>query len=283
MLEFKEDRLDPWMKKTLIAVGIIAVLIVGGFIGYEIFLKNPVTDAQALYTFELGKTVKLEPETFGFDSSVTVRLKKQKKEKVAIDKTNTLTSNDKKYLDLGDYTVEFSCEGVKKTGTIRVEDTKAPKFTKTTKKITIESAENKINLSDYFEFKDNDPRAKLKSYSNGVNFYKAGKYTLKVLAEDRSNNKAVYNCKLVIKNDSVNEEDIENTGSTAATFYNAFDSEEEAKKVGDEIVSKGGASGYTVEDTGFDTYTLVFENPSGIYAEETSDTVDTSNTASEED
>lgn len=280
MLEFKEQRLEPWMKKTLIIVGIIAVLIIGGFGIYELFLKNPITDAEALYTFELGKNVKLEPETFGFDSSVTVELENPKKEKINVSKNNRLTSKGKNYLDLGDYTVVFSCEDVKKTGTIRVEDTKAPKFTKTTKKITIESAEEKIDLSKYFKFKDNDPKTKLKSYSNGVDFYKAGKYTLKVYAEDRSKNKVVYNCKLKIKNDSVNVDDIEDSGSTTATFYNAFDSEDEAKKVGDEIVSKGGASGYTVEDTGFDTYTLVFENPTGIYAEEYSDN---SSSSSEED
>lgn len=246
---------------TLVLLGLLAV-------------RGPIADISddKVYTFELGDKITLSPSTFGIKNNNVKVTSKQltHSNKYWVKKDKSVGSNGYDYLLIGDYHAKLSYNGQSKSVIIRVVDTAKPTFKVSSKEIKIADGTSVVNLNNYFTVKDKDKKTTLSAYTGGVDFSKAGTYTIKIIAEDSSGNKATRNCNLIIENDSGETENstIESkTISNPVSFLNAFDSERSAKKAGERIVKEGGATDFEVCDTGFDSYELILENPVGIYAD----------------
>lgn len=155
-----------------------------------IVLKNDVFDS------EYGNTISQSIVTY-------VDLEKSDEEIVKKGKLNfdgVTYEKDKNHPTLGVHKVKIQFEDEVKELTIRVRDTKAPKFIKRIDTITT-YAENPINeekLKKEFEARDVDDVVFELDEAN-VDYNKPGEYSTKLTAKDSSGNKTVIDVKVVVK------------------------------------------------------------------------------------
>lgn len=257
-------------KKTLLIPIIAIALFIGILVGYQ-FFKNPLDNLEYTnYIVELGDKVHPDAEMFGLSSKVSVDISNlSKKKTINVSKNGYITTKGKKYLDTGEYPFYLKYSGEKKKVYVTVKDTIKPQFTKTTKKITISDGSQNIDLNKHFKAKDKSGKVVLSAYTNGVDLSKAGTYSIKVYATDKSGNRASKECELVIQNDnsSINAsgDQSQTKESGQESFVNAFRDETSANRMGKKILSEGGCTAYKVIDSGFGTYKLLFRNPTDPY------------------
>lgn len=116
----------------------------------------------------------------------------------------------KEYLPVGTYNVIITKDEKDSKCQLKVEDTVAPVFTKTTKTITL-TVGDKLNIKDYFHAKD---LAKVDySSSQKVDTTKEGKTDITITAKDTSGNKTSVNCKVEVKKQDKKQEKTEDKKS----------------------------------------------------------------------
>lgn len=265
-------RVNNRFYKTVTTVIFCILLFMLALLGI-VALRGPIADISKnkVYIFELGDKITLTPKTFGIKNTDVKVTSKQlnNSSKYWIKKDKSVGTKGSNYLGLGDYKATLSYNGTSKQVVIKVVDTTRPTFKITSKEIKMADGSSVVNLNNYFTVKDKDKSTTISAYTGGVDFGKAGTYTIKIIAEDSSGNKATRNCDLIIEssNDSSTESSIESkTISSPVYFFNSFETERAAKKAGDRIVEEGGASSYEVVDTGFDSYELILQDAVGVYA-----------------
>lgn len=109
----------------------------------------------------------------------------------------------KEYLPVGTYNVIITKDEKDSKCQLKVEDTVAPVFTKTTETITL-TVGDKLNIKDYFHAKDlakvdYSYNLKSKNQSQKVDTTKEGKTDITITAKDASGNKTSVDCKVEVK------------------------------------------------------------------------------------
>ena len=135
----------------------------GAGIGYAVSNNNKSTlPLKEDLIFEYGEAIKLEPKTFlSNDVEKNVKFRginfglMSNAEKYTFDKKKfTVTSKDKKYLDVGEYEVSLKYSKESKDVPFEVKDTKAPVFEDFLTEIRIEQNAEDVDLKDYFKAND---------------------------------------------------------------------------------------------------------------------------------
>lgn len=112
----------------------------------------------------------------------------EKAEKYTFDKKKfTVTSKDKKYLDVGEYEVSLKYSKESKDVPFEVKDTKAPVFEDFLTEIRIEQNAEDVDLKDYFKANDLSS-AEITIDKQDFDIKKKGKYDISVSATDKYKN-----------------------------------------------------------------------------------------------
>lgn len=124
----------------------------------------------------------------------------------------------KEYLPVGTYNVVITKDDKNSKCQLKVEDTVAPVFTKTTKTITL-TVGDKLNVKDYFHAKDlakvdysynlKSKSSSTKSSSKKVDTTKEGKTDIVVTAKDASGNKTSVDCTVEVAKQEKKQEKTE--------------------------------------------------------------------------
>ena len=104
-----------------------------------------------------------------------------------IRKKFTVTSKDKKYLDVGEYEVSLKYSKESKDVPFEVKDTKAPVFEDFLTEIRIEQNAEDVDLKDYFKANDLSS-AEITIDKQDFDIKKKGKYDISVSATDKYKN-----------------------------------------------------------------------------------------------
>lgn len=123
----------------------------------------------------------------------------------------------KEYLPVGTYNVIITKDEKDSKCQLKVEDTVAPVFTKTTETITL-TAGDKLNIEDYFHAKDlakvdYSYNLKSKKSSEKVDTTKEGKTDIVVTAKDTSGNKTSVGCTVKVEKQDKKQEKTEDKKS----------------------------------------------------------------------
>lgn len=123
----------------------------------------------------------------------------------------------KEYLPVGTYNVIITKDEKDSKCQLKVEDTVAPVFTKTTETITL-TAGDKLNIEDYFHAKDlakvdYSYNLKSKKSSEKVDTTKEGKTDIVVIAKDASGNKTSVGCTVKVEKQDKKQEKTEDKKS----------------------------------------------------------------------
>lgn len=111
------------------------------------------------------------------------------------------TSAEGYFLPIGEYQLNLTNESDVLSLKIIVTDTTAPKFIKSTKELEYEEGTEKVDLTAEFEAED---LSELEITCEGeVDFNTSGKYTIRVIATDASENKAEVECVVTITKKTV--------------------------------------------------------------------------------
>lgn len=123
----------------------------------------------------------------------------------------------KEYLPVGTYNVVITKDEKDSKCQLKVEDTVAPVFTKTTETITL-TVGDKLNIEDYFHAKDlakvdYSYNLKSKKSAEKVNTTKEGKTDIVVTAKDASGNKTSVGCTVKVEKQDKKQEKTEDKKS----------------------------------------------------------------------
>lgn len=215
-VEITEEKANNNKKRNLIIAGLVAFVAVVGIGGY--ILLNQKTDELTLkedVTYELGETVKLDAKYF-LDKKMSEDAIKETKltstlmtdtKKYTFDKKKlTVTTKDKKYLDVGTYKISLKLNDDVKDGEFKVEDTTAPKFEDFLTEIRIEKDAENVDLKSYFKASDLSD-FEISIDRGDFDITKVGDYKIKVTASDKYKNKTVKECTVkVVSTEEAKEE-----------------------------------------------------------------------------
>lgn len=167
--------------------------------------------------------------------------------------TVTIQQKDKmrrEYLPVGTYNVVITKDEKDSKCQLKVEDTVAPVFTKTTETITL-TVGDKLNIEDYFHAKDLDKvdysyNLKSKKSAEKVDTTKEGKTDIVVTAKDASGNKTSVGCTVKVEKQDKKQEKTEDKKSAKddTSSGTASNSSSSNSKVGSNL--GGSTSGATV-------------------------------------
>lgn len=154
----------------------------------------------------------------------------------------------KEYLPVGTYNVIITKDEKDSKCQLKVEDTVAPVFTKTTETITL-TAGDKLNIEDYFHAKDlakvdYSYNLKSKKSSEKVDTTKEGKTDIVVIAKDASGNKTSVGCTVKVEKQdkkSAKDDDSSDTTSNSSSSSSKASSNLGGSTSGATV--SGGASG----------------------------------------
>lgn len=160
----KDEKQKKNQKRNVVLIGLALLVCAGAGIGYAVSNNNKSTlPLKEDLIFEYGEAIKLEPKTFLSNdveenvlSSVELTSDLMSNaEKYTFDKKKfTVTSKDKKYLDVGEYEVSLKYSKESKDVPFEVKDTKAPVFEDFLTEIRIEQNAEDVDLKDYFKAND---------------------------------------------------------------------------------------------------------------------------------
>ena len=160
----KDEKQKKNQKRNVVLIGLALLVCAGAGIGYAVSNNNKTTlPLKEDLIFEYGEAIKLEPKTFlsnDVEKNVlnSVELTSDlmsNAEKYTFDKKKfTVTSKDKKYLDVGEYEVSLKYSKESKDVPFEVKDTKAPVFEDFLTEIRIEQNAEDVDLKDYFKVTD---------------------------------------------------------------------------------------------------------------------------------
>lgn len=215
-VEITEEKANNNKKRNLIIAGLVAFVAVVGIGGY--ILLNQKTDELTLkedVTYELGETVKLDAKYF-LDEKMSEDAIKETKltstlmtdtKKYTFDKKKlTVTTKDKKYLDVGTYEISLKLNDDAKDAEFKVEDTTAPKFEDFLTEIRIEKDAENVDLKSYFKASDLSD-VEISIDQGDFDITKVGDYKIKVTASDKYKNKTVKECTVkVVSTEEAKEE-----------------------------------------------------------------------------
>lgn len=215
-VEITEEKANNNKKRNLIIAGLVAFVAVVGIGGY--ILLNQKTDELTLkedVTYELGETVKLDAKYF-LDEKMSEDAIKETKltstlmtdtKKYTFDKKKlTVTTKDKKYLDVGNYEISLKLNDEVKDAEFKVEDTTAPKFEDFLTEIRIEKDAENVDLKSYFKASDLSD-VEISIDQGDFDITKVGDYKIKVTASDKYKNKIVKECTVkVVSTEEAKEE-----------------------------------------------------------------------------
>lgn len=216
----KDEKKRNNQKRNVILVGLALLLCAGAGVGYAVSNNNKSTlPLKEDLIFEYGDVIKLEPKTFLSEdveknvlSSVELTSDLMSNtEKYTFDKKKfTVTTKDKKYLDVGEYEVNLKYSKESKEVPFEVKDTKAPAFEDFLTEIRIEQNAEDVDLKDYFKATDLSG-AEITIDKKDFDIKKKGKYDISVSATDKYKN-TTENKSVVVK--VVDSKDAEKNGLT---------------------------------------------------------------------
>lgn len=235
-VEITEEKANNNKKRNLIIAGLVAFVAVVGIGGY--ILLNQKTDELTLkedVTYELGETVKLDAKYF-LDEKMSEDAIKETKltstlmtdtKKYTFDKKKlTVTTKDKKYLDVGNYEISLKLNDEVKDAEFKVEDTTAPKFEDFLSEIRIEKDAKDVDLKSYFKASDLSD-FEITIDQGDFDITKEGNYKIKVTAKDKYDNETKGECVVKV----VSAEEAEKEGLTENKDGKMAVSEETQKKI----------------------------------------------------
>ena len=235
-VEITEEKANNNKKRNLIIAGLVAFVAVVGIGGY--ILLNQKTDELTLkedVTYELGETVKLDAKYF-LDEKMSEDAIKETKltstlmtdtKKYTFDKKKlTVTTKDKKYLDVGTYEISLKLNDDAKDAEFKVEDTTAPKFEDFLTEIRIEKDAKDVDLKSYFKASDLSD-FEITIDQGDFDITKEGNYKIKVTAKDQYDNETTGECTVKV----VSAEEAEKEGLTENKDGKMAVSEETQKKI----------------------------------------------------
>ena len=193
----KDEKQKKNQKRNVVLIGLALLVCAGAGIGYAVSNNNKSTlPLKEDLIFEYGEAIKLEPKTFLSNdveenvlSSVELTSDLMSNaEKYTFDKKKfTVTSKDKKYLDVGEYEVSLKYSKESKDVPFEVKDTKAPVFEDFLTEIRIEQNAEDVDLKDYFKANDLSS-AEITIDKQDFDIKKKGKYDISVSATDKYKN-----------------------------------------------------------------------------------------------
>lgn len=193
----KDEKQKKNQKRNVVLIGLALLVCAGAGIGYAVSNNNKSTlPLKEDLIFEYGEAIKLEPKTFLSNdveenvlSSVELTSDLMSNaEKYTFDKKKfTVTSKDKKYLDVGEYEVSLKYSKESKDVPFEVKDTKAPVFEDFLTEIRIEQNAEDVDLKDYFKAEDLSG-AEITIDKQDFDIKKKGKYEITVTATDKYKN-----------------------------------------------------------------------------------------------
>lgn len=193
----KDEKQKKNQKRNVVLIGLALLVCAGAGIGYAVSNNNKTTlPLKEDLIFEYGEAIKLEPKTFlsnDVEKNVlnSVELTSDlmsNAEKYTFDKKKfTVTSKDKKYLDVGEYEVSLKYSKESKDVPFEVKDTKAPVFEDFLTEIRIEQNAEDVDLKDYFKANDLSS-AEITIDKQDFDIKKKGKYDISVSATDKYKN-----------------------------------------------------------------------------------------------
>lgn len=193
----KDEKQKKNQKRNVVLIGLALLLCAGAGVGYAVSNNNKSTlPLKEDLIFEYGEVIKLEPKTFLSNdveknvlSSVELTSDLMSNaEKYTFDKKKfTVTSKDKKYLDVGEYEVNLKYSKESKEVPFEVKDTKAPAFEDFLTEIRIEQNAEDVDLKDYFKATDLSG-AEITIDKKDFDIKKKGKYDITVSATDKYKN-----------------------------------------------------------------------------------------------
>lgn len=193
----KDEKQKKNQKRNVVLIGLALLVCAGAGIGYAVSNNNKSTlPLKEDLIFEYGEAIKLEPKTFlsnDVEENVlsSVELTSDlmsNNEKYTFDKKKfTVTSKDKKYLDVGEYEVSLKYSKESKDVPFEVKDTKAPVFEDFLTEVRIEQNAEGVDLKDYFKATDLSG-TEITIDKKDFNIQKVGEYEITVTATDKYKN-----------------------------------------------------------------------------------------------
>lgn len=203
--EVKEDKKDN-KKRNYILIGLAVLLCAGVGIGYAASNTNKTTlPIKKNLVFEYGDPVSMEPKEFLSEDveknvlnsvQLTSELMSNSK-KYDFDKKNfTVTTKDKKYLDVGEYEVNISYSKESKDIPFEVKDTTAPTFKDFKNEIKVKKNEKNVDLKKFF--KATDLSEMTITITGDVDFTEDGTYPIEVIAKDKYGNETSKKANVIV-------------------------------------------------------------------------------------
>ena len=147
------------------------------------FINKKETDEEILDTVSVYSTLFTDSSKYSYNSS-----------------TGVVKTKDKKYLDVGTYsvTISYKLDGVSKEKdiTIKVKDTTKPKFKVFQNRLYVLQGMSGVDFREYFKVTDFSGTAKITCDDSKVNLQNVGTYNMTVKAEDASGNTVKKKCKV---------------------------------------------------------------------------------------
>lgn len=216
----KDEKKQNNQKRNAVLLGLALLLCAGAGIGYAMSNNSKSTlPLKDDLIFEYGEPVSLEPKNFLSEdveknvlSSVELTSELMSNtEKYTFDKKKfTVTTKDKKYLDVGKYEVNLKYSKESKNVPFEVKDTTEPIFKDFKTEIRIEQNAEDVDLKDYFKATDLSG-AEITIDAKDFNIKKEGKYEITVTATDKYKNTTEKKSVVVVVVDS---KDAEKNGLT---------------------------------------------------------------------
>lgn len=202
-------------KLTLTSLGF--TLLMSGLVGCS--PKEMLKLKEETVTKELGETVSIDPKEYLVDDTTQEVLEKTVLDSellkdegyVVNDEEKSITSKDKEYLKVGEYTFTLTYnESENKEVKVIVQDTTAPEFVKFSEEVSFQEGDS-IELEKVFDAKD---YSEVKITVEGeVDTNKPGDYKVVFVATDESGNKTEKECTIKITEKTKESQTTASTGN----------------------------------------------------------------------
>lgn len=169
-------------KKTIIIISLITIIFLVGLI--LIFHKEEKIELkQESFVFEYGDDIINDVSYYLKDADSTKNIKDYKLI------NNLKKNNETGLIEPDEYTLKIKYKKQEKTFKIIIKDTKAPIFTKYEDKISLIQDSTDVDLTKYFAAEDLSDV--ILSVEGNFDISKIGEYNLEMIAADKSDNKAI--------------------------------------------------------------------------------------------
>lgn len=225
-----------YMKKKTSKLALTSLgftLLISGLVGCS--PKEMLKLKEETVTKELGETVSLDPKEYLVDDTTQEILEKTVLDSellkdegyVVNDEEKSITSKDKEYLNIGEYTFTLTYnESENKEVKVIVQDTTAPTFKDFKEEIKVEQNAKDVDFNAFFTCEDLSV-CKVETDSSAVDLSNTGEAVLKVSATDEYDNKLEKEVKVIIVS---MEEARKEDGVTKTVDGTVFKSEALVKK-----------------------------------------------------